>query len=268
MIRVGAIDFLNAAPLCLHLPRDHEDWHVTDAMPSQLAASLRRGDLDVGLVPQVEACFNPEYTINDRHCIACDGEVASILLFHDLPWDQLKVVAVDHASNSSVALLQVLRHLDNLEPLELVVSTSDLHLLGQQSAVDGVLLIGDAALQQRASPGHQVTDLGLAWKTRTDLPFVFAVWLARSHSPDWVVEGLTNAALQGLAQRPEIARRFVEEHPSLMDVATATDYLQHNIRYQLGEAEKRSIEVFHRLRCELDQDLPTRWKPRYLGEER
>ncbi|MDE0960768.1 MAG: menaquinone biosynthesis protein [Planctomycetota bacterium] len=266
MIRIGAIDFLNAAPLCGLLSRDDPRWQIVDSSPSELARALRQGNIDVGLVPQVEACRRTDYRILEGHCISCLGEVASILLFQKKPWPTLQRVAVDQASNSSVALLQVLRHLDHLPPLQIIETPSDLSLLQQDPDLDAVLLIGDAALQHRSRSPLDRIDLGEAWKQRTDLPFVFAVWLTSSQLDPSITAELARAAQLGIAQSSRFATHFSKQHPDVLDEGAAQDYLQRCIRYSLGTQEKESIAVFHRLRAEIDPSLDRAWRPRYYGE--
>ena len=265
--RIGAINFLNASPLCDQLSRQDERWEIVEAPPSELARALRSGQIDVGLVPQVEACQDPLYRIVGEHCISCDGEVGSILLFLDKEWKDLKSVAVDRASNSSVALLQVLRHLDGLAPVEILETDSDLSLLEGPSPPDAVLLIGDAALRHRSTPIDRI-DLGQAWKSKTGLPFVFAVWLATENLPSSVVLELHEAALRGLELRDQIAADFSRSHPEILDYLAAKNYLHRNICYLLGDRQKEALESFHRLRAEVDPQLDREWRPLYLEKER
>jgi len=175
--RIGSINFLNADPLCQWLDIVESRWQIAKSLPSGLAQSLREGDLDIALVPQVEACEDENYKIVPGYCISCDGPVGSILLFGDTPWEEKRIVSVDHASNSSVQLLSVLRYMDGLPPLKLIVGPSDLSALGKDDGVDSVLLIGDAALENAVSAIPRI-DLGSMWKERTGLPFVFVI-LAR-----------------------------------------------------------------------------------------
>lgn len=265
-MRIGAINFLNASPLCHQLTQQDERWEIVEALPSELALALRNGKIDVGLVPQVEACRDPLYRIVPGHCISCDGEVGSILLFLNKEWKEIEMVGVDRASNSSVALLQVLRHIDGLPPLVMKEIGSDLSNLEEPNPLDAVLLIGDPALQYRSANLERL-DLGLEWKKRTGLPFVFAVWLARTELPQWVVKGLHDSALHGLELRKQIAADFSRSKPEVFDFEAATEYLYQNICYQLGEGQKEALGVFHRLRAELDSSLDREWVPRYLEVE-
>jgi len=266
-IRLGAIDFLNALPLCDKLSREDDRWDIVEALPSELANHLKSGEIDVGLVPQVEACRDPRYRIVPGHCISCDGEVGSILLFCRKAWRDLEVVAVYQASSSSVELLQVLRHLDGLPPLELMETRSDLSSFESPNPPEAILLIGDAALGHLSSPLERI-DLGQAWKERTGLPFVFAVWLARDELPTWVVAGLGEAARLGLAARDQIATDFSRSHPEIFDRSAASDYLHRCICYHLGKEQQEALVSFHRLRAEIDPRLDRDWYPRYLEVDR
>ena len=260
---IGSINFLNADPLCLKLEDVDQRWEVLHDLPSNLAAKLRKKQLDVALVPQVEACRSEDYRILPGHCISCDGAVGSILLFGDTEWKDLRTVSVDKASNSSVALLSVLRHLDGLPPLEVSVGQSDLSPLEADHKSDSVLLIGDPALENAHSP-YPRHDLGTMWKERTGLPFVFAVWLARPHIPQWVVDSIHESARQGLSNRDSMAKIYCRENPGVLDLPSALHYLHENIRYELGDRQVEALSEFHRLRCELDPILNPQWSPRFL----
>ena len=261
--KIGSINFLNADPLCKELGSVENRWEIIESLPSELAAALRKGDLDIALVPQVEACLKPSYRIIPGFCISCDGAVGSILLFGDQPWEEIRRVAVDRASNSSLALLSVLRHLDGLPPLEIEEGPSDLSKLKGPNPADAVLLIGDAALRY-AKKDLQQYDLGSMWKSRTGLPFVFAVWLANSDLPEWVISSIKNSALRGLSRRREWAEHFCRQHSGVLDVEQALHYLEYNIRYELGDSQIEALVYFHKLRCELDSSLDTSWVPKFF----
>ena len=58
--RIGAIPSLNALPLTAALREaPPAEVTVTWGAPSELAASLHRGDLDLALIPQVEVIDSP-----------------------------------------------------------------------------------------------------------------------------------------------------------------------------------------------------------------
>ncbi|MEE3033069.1 MAG: MqnA/MqnD/SBP family protein, partial [Planctomycetota bacterium] len=54
-IRIGAVSYLNTKPLIYGLSRRLPDANISLDLPSRLAKRLASGDLDVGLIPSIEA---------------------------------------------------------------------------------------------------------------------------------------------------------------------------------------------------------------------
>ena len=173
--RVGTVPFLNGAPL----NRGLEDQLVY-AVPSELAAQLRRGELDAALVSITEVLLNDGYDILDGVAIASLGEVQSVFLAHRGPIDAVKEVHCDPASLASVNLLRVLLAERGLHP---EFKTLPQYELGKLP--DYTLLIGDVALDfLLGEHRHQIWDLGTAWYELSRLPFVYAVWALRRGQPN------------------------------------------------------------------------------------
>ena len=110
--------------------------------------------------------------------IACEGAVNSVALFTRVPVAQIRRLALDVSSRSSVGLVRVLcRHHWGIEP-EYVDASPD--LASMLDVADAALMIGDPALDAPwQSLGATKIDLGEAWQAFTGLPFVFAAWVAR-----------------------------------------------------------------------------------------
>jgi chorismate dehydratase len=109
-IRVGAVSYLNTKPLVYGFEQgmmsDEIDL-ITD-YPSRIAAMLVNDEIDVGLVPvTIIHELKQHYLISDFG-IACDGEVASVGLFSDVPLSKIKKILLDYQSLASVELLKVL----------------------------------------------------------------------------------------------------------------------------------------------------------------
>lgn len=243
--RLGALRYLNARPLVEGLERD-TSVAVSYEIPSLLAEDLHQGNLDLALVPLVEACRGLDYAVVEGLCIACDGPVESILLFRRGPWESVRRIGVDLSSRSSVELLKVLWQRRIGQPPELVRVPPRLDPLHSASSVEGldaVLLIGDRALAEASSPFER-DDLGALWKDLTGLPFVFAVWAGRDPLPAAAVDAVQRAARQGLARRAQLAEAFCREHPEVIEPARAQRYLETSIRYHLGAPELAGIERF------------------------
>ena len=225
------MEYLNAAPLT----RGLED-RILFTTPAKLAGLLRRDELDAALVSITEVLLTDRYDILDGVAIAARGEVYSVFLAHRRPLETVTEIYCDTASLTSVNLLKVLLAERGLKP-----QFKPLESYAAAAEKDFVLLIGNPAIDfQRTPHTHQIFDLGGAWFALTGLPFVFAVWALR--------RGVANAALRrelratkaaGLAALPEIIRDRPE-----YDAAFRRSYFEHNIYFDLGAAERRSVALF------------------------
>lgn len=240
-LRVGCVQYLNAKPL-IH----GYDGSVAFDHPSGLARALAAGALDVALVPTFEALRHPRYLLADGVAIASDGPVFSVFLAHRGPLAEVRTIALDPASLTSVHLLQVLlAEYHGLRP-QLLKSSA------LPSDADAALLIGNQAIDFRASedcrPSRaggalQILDLGAEWKRCTGLPFVFAPWLLRPGLPHAaeVADSLRRLRREGLYRLEEI----IAAEPR--DPAFTRRYLTQHIRFELGAREKAGIEKFREL---------------------
>jgi chorismate dehydratase len=232
--RVGSVPYLNTAPLT----RGVED-EIIYATPSRLAEMLRRDELDAALVSVVEVLFTDKYDILDGIAIASLGEVQSVLLAHRRPLEEVREVACDPASLTSVELLRVLLAERGLKPQFKPLASYD-----PRSLPDYTLLIGNPALDFVLGPHeHEIWDLGTAWYELTRLPFVYAAWALR--------RGIENAVLRRQLRE---ARDFgMDTLDSIIRDRTEytydfrKDYLSWHIHFHLGADEKRGIARFMEL---------------------
>ena len=242
MIRIGAVGFLNASPLAYGLDRDPRVSLRLD-LPSACASLLHAGDIDLGLVPVIELLRGPvAYDLVPGLAIACDGPVNSVALFTRMPLTQVRRLALDVSSRSSVGLVRVLcRHHWGIEP-EYVDAAPD--LASMLDDADAALLIGDPALDAPwQSIGATKVDLGEAWQAFTGLPFVFAAWVARPGVVTPELVELLHAALRaGQNAIPSLAAAHAAG-----DAARAVGlerYLRQNIRYDLDEPALRGLSRY------------------------
>jgi predicted solute-binding protein len=232
--RVGSVKYLNAVPLTRGLESE-----ITFATPAELAALLRRDELDAALVSLTEVLFTDRYDMLDGAAIASLGEVKSVVLAHRKPIEQVKEVFCDTASLTSVNLLKVLLAEKNLFP-----KFTPLENYAAAKEKDFVLLIGDPALDFVLAPHtHEIFDLGAAWFELTQLPFVYAVWaLRRGVENKELRRQLRDAKGFGLETLDHIIRSRTEYTEDFR-----RDYFEWHIHYHLGADEKRGIAKF----CEL-----------------
>jgi chorismate dehydratase len=176
-IKVGAVSYLNTKPLIYGFEQGMmlEEVDLLIDHPANIAAMLQNGTIDIGLIPvAAEPGLDKHYTVSD-YGIACNGEVASVCLFSDVPLAEIKTIILDYQSRTSVALLKLLlsEHW-KINPL-LIEGTA--HYENEISGSTAGLVIGDRAFTQRLK-NRYMYDLGFAWKEMTGLPFVFATWVS------------------------------------------------------------------------------------------
>jgi chorismate dehydratase len=232
-VRVGCVQYLNSKPLIYGC-----DAPVVFDHPSGLARELASGALDVALVPVFEAWRHPPWLAVDDVAIACDGPVHSVFLAHRGPLAEVKSIALDPASLTSVHLLKVLLgEFHGLHPA---------YLSEPDPPADALLLIGNQAIDFRTANPHgwQFLDLGEEWKRCTGWPFVFALWLMRPTLPAAaaIASELRAIKRDGLAHRAEIARAEPTH-----ERAMALRYLTQHIRFDCGEREKAGLNLFREL---------------------
>ena len=98
-------------------------------------------------------------------------ETLTVRVYSRRPPQQMTTLQVDGDSHTSVVLAQVLWN-------ELYGTGIQVEPLspGAPSDAEAILLIGDKVVTQRPPGFDFEIDLGGAWRSLTDLPFVFAVW--------------------------------------------------------------------------------------------
>lgn len=244
MIRVGAVSYLNSKPLVEGLRDNTPGIDLVLDYPSCLAEGLDAGKLDVALVPSIACLGNPELEIVSDACVATHGPVLSVKLYFRVPPVETKSLALDQGSRTSATLARILLEerfglQPELTPLPLDRTISD-------SNADAVLMIGDRAIHTPDETFVETWDLGEEWTAWTELPFVFAMWVARRGTELGKVESaLGDARDRGIANLSAIATR---EAPLLgIERKTTLDYLTKNLHFRLGERERRGLALFYEL---------------------
>lgn len=238
--RVGAVSYLNSVPLVYRIAplRDHYDL-VLD-YPSRLADQLHRRELAAGLIPAFEAFAGSDYHIVSDACVGCRGPVWSVKLLSRVPVAEVRSVALDEGSRTSVALTKILA--SRYWKISPEYSRLPLDVDFRTTATDAVLIIGDRAMQDNSDFLEQ-HDLGQTWREWTGLPFVFAVWAARPEADlAFLDRELTIARDAGLACREQIVAEYHARYG--LTPGQCRKYLYENLNYFLGEAEREALRRF------------------------
>ena len=267
MLRVAAINFLNPAPLMWdfeHAPLAStlaERYTLHYTQPSLCADELLSARADLGLIPI--ASLTQHLAIVPGCTIASLNEVRSIQLIVKSPHslDAVKTIAADTASRSSLAYAEILfRKFLHTHPTFLPAAADPIAMLQQ---ADAAILIGDPALLalesreaiERTVGPCQWFDLAQEWRTRTNLPWVAAVWAVRPEALNHltatqVVEDLEASRNHGLLNIENLVTQWTSR--IALPPATIRHYLSYNIHYILNTDCIRAIEIFRQYASEVD----------------
>ncbi|RPH56803.1 hypothetical protein EHM82_02625, partial [bacterium] len=243
-LRVGIVNYLNSKPLAWgFLKGHHADLFAPSYHPPAMVARLLgQGNLDIGLIPSIEVQRIPNLRILPDLCVAASHEVRSVILVSRCPLPEIRKVALDQNSRTSVALLRILlRERYGLDPEYLHERPDAERML---SEADAALLIGDPALKVDRER-YIVTDLAAEWRELTGLPFVFAVWAVR---PEVEIPDLPfyfkSSLRYGLSSVDTLAREAAAELD--LDSSEIRAYLTENLSFFLRRDEIAGLEEFYR----------------------
>jgi chorismate dehydratase len=260
-VRLGAVGYLNARPHVYGLERSAR-FDLRFDVPSRCAELLHAGAIDVGLVPSIEYLRGPAYRIVPGVAIASRGAVKSVALYTTRPIRDVRSIALDTSSRTSVALARVLcRREFRIDP---GFEAAGPDLGSMLARADAALIIGDNALfldhaalaVDGSASSIEKIDLGDVWTRSTGLPFVYAFWAGRGDAlaPDDVT-ALQAARDAGVARIDDVVRQCVGSEPRR---EIAAKYLRDNIKYDLGADEQAGLELFFRYAAEAGAAPPGR----------
>jgi chorismate dehydratase len=271
-LRISAISYLNTAPLMWDFEHGQQGaaFDVSYTVPSQCATELANGLADIGIIPAAAYTGIPGLAILPGVAIASKRPVRSILLVSKVHLDQIRSVALDTSSLTSVALTKVLFAKWWGGDRSFTAMAPDVEKM--MAKCDAGLVIGDPALKVDRSR-FLTYDLAEEWIRLTGKPFVFAFWAVRQAALRDKSATLDLAAIfrdsrdHGLhpANVGRIAREWA---PRLgLSEQEITTYLTENIYYGLDAACLDGLELFYRYASECGA-LPAAPSLRFLDVAR
>jgi len=244
-----------------------DSFEITYTLPAQCARELAEGKADIGIIPVAAYASIPGLLILPGVAIASKRAVRSILLVSSKPMEEIRTVALDSSSLTSVALARIVfqkwwggeRRFESLEPCLDTMLTEH----------DAAMLIGDRALTVDRSR-YRTWDLAEEWIRFTGRAFVFAFWAVREEAlsksnldleaifQDSRDHGLLAPNRERIAhswsQKLGLAEREIES------------YLTRNIHYRLDEECLSGLQLFYRYGFE-SKVLPSIPELRFLSRE-
>ncbi len=251
--RVCAVSYLNTVPLVWgfqHDPKLHGIFDLRFALPSICAQQIASGEADIGILPVIETARQGlDYFPGTG--IACHGPVRTILLISKVPYAQIKTLAVDAGSRTSVMLSRVILAERFGATPHVFAHPADMEAMLAQA--DGALIIGDPALHidPDAIP-YNCLDLGGEWVAMTGLPMVFAVWSARRELiQDRYADAFRASCRYGLDHMDDI----VHEQSPIRHVTPELTraYLTRHIVFELEDRDYEGMRRYLELALSLEK---------------
>ena len=240
-LRVGTVPYLVGRPVDLGL-EDEPGIELVRQPPARLVEGLRGGELDVALVSSIELFRRRGYGYLDGPAVCGRGYVGSVQVFLRRPLREVRRLALDPASRTAQALVQVVLAGRAGGPPEYVAVAE-----GRDPAdepADAWLRIGDRALRESlAADAPPVLNPSELWCRESGLPFAFAVWIV---APGCELGGRTaafaRARARGAARIGELARRAARDWE--LPEEAALRYLDAECVYELGAELQPALFAF------------------------
>lgn len=271
-LRVSVVEYLNTAPLVWGFTNGPlaGRYELSFAVPSQCAEQLRRGDVDLGIIPAIEYQRMQGMAVLPGMAVAAKDAVRSILVLSRCPIARMRRLALDASSRSSQALVRILcAERWGIQP-EFTSAPPDPAAMLRDA--DAALLIGDPALrldvqlaQLAAKPRNgeyccggdpsqwpiagmeaiYLYDVAHEWRALTGLPCVLAMWVGRRAAiTPQVVADFAASKEYGLARIGEIAEAAAEK--LALPANELESYLRENIDFTLDAENRAGLELFFR----------------------
>ena len=255
-LRISAISYLNTAPLMWDFEHGEagRDFDISYTLPSDCARALEAGTADIGIIPAAAYVQVPALTVVPGVVIASRRPVRSILLVSKMPMENIRTVALDTSSMTSVALTKILfekwlgggRTFTSMPP----------NVEQMLASHDAGLLIGDPALQIDRSR-YLTLDLAEEWIRYTGKPFVFAFWAARQDAlyvatPAQDLTSMFQQSRDHGLEPGSLDRIAGEWAPRLgLKESDVRSYLTDNIYYYLDAPCLEGLQLFYRYAAEI-----------------
>lgn len=254
-IRVSAISFLNTAPLLWDFEHGapRPEFRLEYTVPSACAEQLRAGAADVGIIPVAAYHGIPDLVVIPEVAIATKRTVRSIVLVSKLPMEEIRTVAADTSSRTSVLLARLLFRKWHGGDREFTAMPPDLGAM--LAKCDAALLIGDPALTVSRSQ-YLIYDLAEEWHRLTGKSFVFAFWAVRrealAQAPPDLARIFQQSRDRGL-EPANLAQLGREWAPRVgLSETEVVGYLTENIDYSLDAENLAGMELFFRYAAEAE----------------
>ena len=231
-IKISAVAYTNTKAFIYGIEHSAviSDIELSLDIPSDCAAKVIDGTVDLGLIPVAAIPKVPHANIISDYCIGSVGAVNSVFIFSNVPAQEINTLKLDSHSRTSNNLAQVLLKFHFKKDVQV---TTDPNVV-----TDAIVLIGDRTFGKKDDYPYAY-DMGEEWMKFTGLPFVYAAWVANKEIPAAFVAEFNAALKLGLAERAAVLKTL-SPNP-LFDLE---DYLMHKLDFELSPQKKEALKLF------------------------
>ena len=240
-LNIVAISYLNTLPFLYGIRKDKDlmsQLNLRLEYPSLCADLLKSGQADVGLIPVAEIVHLDNPMIIGDFCIGAQGKVNTVMLYSCCSLNEIKIVALDYQSRTSVMLTKILfdKFWDRKVGFE---STSEGYIDRISGSVAGVV-IGDRAFDYKDRFPYSY-DLSEEWYKFTGLPFVFACWVSRIPLDPKFELQFCKAMSLGFSEMEKVVEDYSNANISGPHLSS---YLNEDISYNFDVNKRRGMALF------------------------
>lgn len=231
-IKISAVSYTNTKPFLYGIQHSEVAGQIDLSLdiPSECAAKLISGQVDIGLIPVAAIPDVPQANIIADYCIGSVGAVNSVFIFSKVPVAQIRSVRLDSHSRTSNNLAKVL--------LKFYWKQEVKFTTGYVEETDAIVLIGDRTFGKKDQYAYAY-DMGEEWMNFTGLPFVYAAWVANTVIPQDFIDAFNEALEFGLANRSALLKTL----PTHSDF-DLEDYLMHKLDFTLSPQKREALDLF------------------------
>ena len=242
MINVVAVSYLNSLPFINGILNDKNlmsQINLRLEYPSKCSDLLKSGEVDLGLIPIIELIDMPYSEIIGEYCIGAEGKVKTVMLYSNCPLNEISSIALDYQSRTSVMLVKILAK--NFWKIDVEFFDADEDYIDCISNNNAGLVIGDRTFNLKDSFLYQY-DLAEEWFKYTNLPFVFACWVANKPLSKEFKQQFNNALKYGVDNKSLV----VDQNTKNTNIDLYR-YLNENISWDFDSQKKAALKKFFSL---------------------
>lgn len=231
-IKISAVSYTNTKPFIYGIEHSPIASQIDLSLdiPSDCAAKLINGQVDIGLIPVASMPDVPNANIVADYCIGSVGAVNSVFIFSNVTANEIKTVRLDSQSRTSNNLARVLLKFHWKQEVTFTMEPD--------AKTDAIVLIGDRTFGKKSQYAYAY-DMGQEWMNFSGLPFVYAAWVANKTIPADFIDAFNKALVLGLNSR----RSLLANLPQNPDF-DLEDYLLTKLDFELTAKKREALELF------------------------